>query len=152
MSSRHGCCAAARVAGEKRDASRELLAGWLESRLGLPVPAEDSAGPGITDVELRLDGLGLRLVRGDGQTAVLSHTGHPDRTLPLPRRQLGDLLAEELQRLDADETYAEALEAVTGTTGLSNRSPTRTHVWVDPVDSTSESSLVEGVPLAAEHA
>ncbi len=34
--------------------------------------------------------------------------------MPLEQRDLGDLLAEELRRLDADETYAEALAAATG--------------------------------------
>ncbi len=142
-----GPARSAEVAGEPGDASRELVAGWLTSRLGLDVPVVDSAGPGITAVTLTLDETTVRLCRGDGQTAVLEHTGQPDRTLPLPRRELGDLLAEELQRLDSDETYADALAAVTGRTGLSERAPKRTHVWVDPVDgSTPESALVEGQP------
>ena len=33
----------------------------------------------------------------------------------------GDLLAEELRRLDADEPYAEALEVATGVSGLAGR-------------------------------
>jgi hypothetical protein len=32
--------------------------------------------------------------------------------VPLPRRDLKDLIGEELRRLDPDETYAEALAAV----------------------------------------
>ena len=48
---------------------------------------------------------------------MLTRTDQPDRTLPLPRRDLGELLAEELRRLDPDEPYAEALEAATGTSG-----------------------------------
>jgi hypothetical protein len=55
--------------------------------------------------------------------------------LPLPRRDLGELLAEELRRLDPDEPYAEALEAATGSSGLSERSHQRTHEWHDPVES-----------------
>ncbi len=140
----------ARVAGEAGDMSRELIAGWLQSRLGLVVGIEDSAGPGITEVEISLPDTTIRLVRGEGRTAVLSHTGQPDRTLPLPRRELGDLLAEELQRLDADETYAEALASVTGTHDLSARTQPRTHVWVDPAQNIAESSLVEGVAKTAE--
>lgn len=138
----------ARVAGEAGDTSRALLAGWLTSRLGLDVEVEDSSGPGITEVEIGLDDVALKLVRGEGQTVVLSHTGQPDRTLPLPSRELGDLLAEELQRLDADETYAEALAAATGR--LSVRAEKRTHVWVDPMQASDESTLVEGVPRAQE--
>jgi hypothetical protein len=54
--------------------------------------------------------------------------------MPLERRELGDLLAEELRRLDADETYAAALSAATGVQGLSDRSGTRSHVWHDPTE------------------
>ena len=140
----------ARVAGESKDLSRELLAGWLGGRLGLEVQVDDSSGPGVTEVEIALDSTTLHLVRGDGQTVVLSHTGQPDRTLPFQRRELGDLLAEELQRLDADETYAEALATTTGVR-LDNRSAARTHVWVDPAEGVDESHLVEGVPRAEEH-
>jgi len=142
----------ASVSGEAGDPARELIAGWLQSRLGVPVPVQDSAGPGITEVAIGLDEGAVRLSRGDGQTAVLSRDGQPDRTLPLPRRQLGDLLAEELQRLDADETYAEALSAMTGTS-LSDAPTVRTHVWVDPAEgNASESALVEGLPQNAEKA
>jgi glucose-6-phosphate dehydrogenase assembly protein OpcA len=144
-----GSPASARVAGEASDLSRDLLAGWLTSRLGLEVQVDDTAGPGVTEVEITLEDTTLRLVRGEGQTVVLSHTGQPDRTLPLPRRELGDLLAEELQRLDADETYGEALAAATGVQ-LDTSGPARTHVWVDPAEGESESSLIAGVPRAQE--
>jgi glucose-6-phosphate dehydrogenase assembly protein OpcA len=81
---------------------------------------------------------------------VLSHTDQPDRTLPLPRRELGDLLAEELQRLDSDETYAEALSATTGVDDLATVAVVRTHVWVDPAEQHVESVLVEGLPREGE--
>jgi hypothetical protein len=68
---------------------------------------------------------------GDG-TAVLCLTGVGDRLLPLVARKLGDELAEELRRLDADQPYAAALSAATGITGLGDRPSTRTHVWQDP--------------------
>ena len=146
-----GPAVSARVGGEAGDVGRDLLAGWLTSRLGLATTVTDSPGPGITEVEITMGGSTLHLVRGKGQSTVLSHTGQPDRTLPLPRRELGDLLAEELQRLDSDETYAEALEAVTGVTQLVQRHGKRVHVWVDPVQDSSESRLVEGVPGSQEH-
>jgi glucose-6-phosphate dehydrogenase assembly protein OpcA len=68
----------------------------------------------------------------DNGTAVFSRTGQLDRQLPLPRRPLGDELAEELRRLDPDQPYAAALEAATGSRGLASRPPTRVHVWNDP--------------------
>jgi len=134
---------AARVAAEAGNPSAALLAGWLSARLGVASACEDSAGPGITDVEVRLGeveegdatseaGTSIRLSRPDGRLATFSRTGQPDRQLPLLRRPLGELLAEELRRLDADEVYAEALEAATGTSELSGRSPRRTLVWRDP--------------------
>jgi hypothetical protein len=47
---------------------------------------------------------------------------------------LGDLLSEELRRLDPDEPYSDALEAAVGVTGLADRSPVREHVWFDPAE------------------
>ncbi len=113
--------------------SAALLAGWLTSRLGVRVKRVDSAGPGITAVELRFPGNSrLRIDRPDGYLATLSRTGISDRQLPLKRRELGDLLAEELRRLDSDQPYADSLSAVTGEKGLDERPPMRTLIWRDP--------------------
>jgi len=65
---------------------------------------------------------------------------------PLPQREagarqtlryIGDLLAEELRRMDPDFVYAEALGAFAGIDGLSDKSNTRHHVWRDPAWSAS---------------
>jgi hypothetical protein len=113
--------------------SAALLAGWLTSRLGVRVKRVDSPGPGITAVELRFPGKSrLRIDRPDGYLATLSRTGISDRQLPLKRRELGDLLAEELRRLDSDQPYADSLSAVTGEKGLDERPPMRTLIWRDP--------------------
>jgi glucose-6-phosphate dehydrogenase assembly protein OpcA len=121
------------VHSEHGNPSAALLAGWLTSRLGVRIKRVDSAGPGITAVELRFTGKSrLRIDRPDGYLATLSRTGISDRQLPLKRRELGELLAEELRRLDADQPYADALAAVTGEKGLDDRPPMRTLVWRDP--------------------
>ena len=120
------------VSGEPDNPSRALLAGWLGRRLGVDVAMTDSPGPGVTGVEMVVGDDTVRITRDDGRTATLSRTGQPDRSLPLPRRDLGDLLAEELRRLDADETYAEALATATGTTDLASGPVARTHIWQDP--------------------
>jgi glucose-6-phosphate dehydrogenase assembly protein OpcA len=121
------------VHSEHGNPSAALLAGWLTSRLGVRVKRVDSAGPGITAVELRFPGKSrLRIDRPDGYLATLSRTGISDRQLPLKRRELGDLLAEELRRLDADQPYADSLSAVTGEKGLDARPPMRTLIWRDP--------------------
>ena len=125
------------VTGEAGDPTRALLAGWLGSRLGVPVEVVDGDGPGISEIAIALGEGEVRLSRNDGQTATLTRTGHQPRTMPLERRELGDLLAEELRRLDADETYAEALAAATGVGDLSDRSPTRTHIWHDPTEAST---------------
>src|SRR5207302_660543 len=79
----------------------------------------DSAGPGITEVAVEGQRSGgapydVGIARPDGRTATLSRTGEPDRQLPLARREVGDLLAEELRRMDPDYVYAEALAVATG--------------------------------------
>ncbi len=120
------------VSGEPTNPSRALLAGWLSARLGIDVQQQDSDGPGVTGVELSVGDDEVRIARTDGRTAILSRSGQPDRAMPLPRRELGDLLAEELRRLDADETYAESLGASVGLSGLADQAAVRTHVWQDP--------------------
>jgi len=123
----------AEVQAEHANPSAALLAGWLTSRLGIKVKRSDSGGPGVTAVDVRFeDKERLRIDRPDGYLATLSRTGISDRQLPLKRRGLGELLAEELRRLDADEVYAEALSVVTGAQDLADRPPMRTLIWRDP--------------------
>ncbi len=123
-----------RVTGGPRSIRRALLSGWLSRRLGVDVTLEDIDAPGVSEVEIVAGKVTLTLRQVDG-TAVLSRTGQPDRTMPLPDRALGDLLAEELRRLDPDEPYMEALETATGATGLADHPDVRTHEWHDPVES-----------------
>lgn len=132
---------AARIEAEPGNPSAALLGGWLGARLGVEVTLADSTGPGITAVVVAVrpedhaaEPAELRISRPDGRLAVLSRTGQPDRALPLLRRELGDLLAEEVRRLDADLVYASALAAATGVSGLDARSPKRRHVWRDPME------------------
>jgi hypothetical protein len=49
------------------------------------------------------------LDRADGSLATLSIQGQPDRAVALKRRETAELIAEELRRLDPDDTYASAL-------------------------------------------
>ena len=55
--------------------------------------------------------------------------------MPLVSRELGDLLAEEVRRLDADEVFAEALVGVDRRQRPRRRSPKREHIWHDPARS-----------------
>ena len=114
--------------------SRELVAGWLRAALGVEVTSEDSGTSGITSVRIDLQEGQVCIRRDAERTALLSRTGQPDRRMPLEPRELGDLLAEELRRLDADQTYALALSAATGVDDLDDRPVHRTHVWHDPTE------------------
>ncbi len=124
-----------KVAAEPASASAALMAGWLSHRLGVPIDRTESTGPGITEVRIDLEGgASIWVQRGDGHNATVHRDGMPDRSMPLPRRELGELLGEELNRLDADEIYGDALGKTTGKRGLNRRDPDRTHKWLDPED------------------
>jgi glucose-6-phosphate dehydrogenase assembly protein OpcA len=84
--------------------------------------------------EVRLlcaNGDALSLTRDDN-IATFQRTGQEDRQLPLVRRPLGEELAEELRRLDADQIYADALACATGVDHLDDRPTIRVHIWQDP--------------------
>jgi glucose-6-phosphate dehydrogenase assembly protein OpcA len=124
---------AAMVEASRTDPTAALMSGWLRARLGIePERYEVDDAPLMRSVGLRCaNGEELMLLRDNG-TAVFRRTGQADRQLPLGRRPLGDELAEELRRLDADQVYAEALGALAGMTGLQSRPGRRVHVWKDP--------------------
>jgi glucose-6-phosphate dehydrogenase assembly protein OpcA len=42
----------------------------------------------------------------------LARTAKPEAKLPLARRETRDCLAEDMRRLDADETYLAALQGI----------------------------------------
>jgi glucose-6-phosphate dehydrogenase assembly protein OpcA len=120
------------VYGNPVDPSAQLLAGWLSDRLGIYVPVEKAEGKYISSVGVQFsDGHEVAL-RNDGYRLVMSRPNQLDSIAPFPSRSTGDLLAEELRRLDPDESYAEALGAVTGQSGLNDRPSVRTHIWHDP--------------------
>ncbi|MDQ6935708.1 MAG: glucose-6-phosphate dehydrogenase assembly protein OpcA [Actinomycetota bacterium] len=96
----------AKVAAERISPSADLLAAWLTERLKVPVTQERSKGPGITEVSMETADGPISISRADGKVATFSSPGSPDRPVALKRRDLPDLLAEELRRLDEDDTYA----------------------------------------------
>ena len=48
----------------------------------------------------------VSIARPDGLLASFRSPGQPDRPVALKRRTVPELLAEELRRLDEDDTYA----------------------------------------------
>ncbi|MER8006375.1 glucose-6-phosphate dehydrogenase assembly protein OpcA [Streptomyces sp. NPDC094149] len=100
---------AVEVEGEEFNPSCELLAMWLADRLDVPVKRSLSGGPGLTAVRMHTNSGPIVLDRADGSLATLSIQGQPDRAVALKRRETAELIAEELRRLDPDDTYASAL-------------------------------------------
>lgn len=122
----------ATVVAPRTDPTAALMCGWLGSRLGITPRWEYADGPRMREVQLRCaNGDELTITREDSK-ATFRRTGQADRDLPLVRRPLGDELAEELRRLDADQVYAGALGAMAGVSGLDERPAQRVHVWKDP--------------------
>jgi glucose-6-phosphate dehydrogenase assembly protein OpcA len=97
------------VEGEEFNPSCELLAMWLADRLDVPVRRSPSTGPGLTAVRLDTSRGPITLDRADGSLATLAIEGQPARAVALKRRDTAELIAEELRRLDPDDTYASAL-------------------------------------------
>ncbi len=125
----------AKIVAPDRDPTAWLMLGWLKSRLGIePVLEHTGRSPRMHAVELQCaNGDYVRVTREEG-TALFSRSGQEDRYMPLPRRPVGDELAEELRRLDPDQIYAEALGAMAGIPDLGSRPPMRVHVWKDPTE------------------
>jgi glucose-6-phosphate dehydrogenase assembly protein OpcA len=102
----HGKVIAASVTAERISPSADLLGAWLSDCLKVKVARHNSAGPGITEVVLRTKEGDVRISRLDGKLATLSSPGQPDRPIALKRRDVAELLSEELRRLDPDDVYA----------------------------------------------
>lgn len=100
----------ASVSAERISPSADLLSAWLADRLKVKVDRRSSEGPGITRVVLSTRAGDISLVRTDGKLATLSSPGEPDRPVALKRRELDELLSEELRRLDPDDVYAQTVK------------------------------------------
>jgi glucose-6-phosphate dehydrogenase assembly protein OpcA len=142
---------AAVVVANRGNPSAHLFAGWLRTKLGVPVTVEETGTRhGIAAVRVALRGGDLSVTRADARSATIAGTGSPTRTLPLSNAGIGDLLAEELRRLDDDPVYAEALSAWSGVPDLATRSPHREHIWRDPMAQTAEPTGISAAATGPE--
>ncbi|MGH3751425.1 MAG: glucose-6-phosphate dehydrogenase assembly protein OpcA [Pseudonocardiaceae bacterium] len=115
------------VTGAADNPSADLLAGWLWSRLQVPVRRRASGpGGGISSAVLERQCGPVELIRPDGKVGTLRQPGQPDRRMPLKRRPVRECLAEELRRLDTDEIYGAALQALTEVDGRAGNTHRRT--------------------------
>jgi glucose-6-phosphate dehydrogenase assembly protein OpcA len=102
------------VTGAADNPSSDLLAGWLRSRLDVPVRlrTSPSRGNGVHAAVLERRSGPVELIRPDGKVGTLRQPGQPERRVPLKRRPVRECLAEELRRLDPDEIYQASLAAL----------------------------------------
>ena len=119
--------------------SARLLSGWLSSRLGIDVDVDGTDDEPINGVDIKFADGKTTSARLDSSSLVIHREGQQDSYMPFGERPLGELLAEELRRLDYDRIYAESLSTVTGVKGLEDRSPVREHVWYDPMEHPEDS-------------
>ena len=100
------------VRAERGNPSAALMAAWLRTRLEVLVDEHVSRGPGITRVTLRTRHGDIVISRPSGGSAVFSIPGEADRPVALRRRQVAELMAEEMRRLDEDDVYATTIRAL----------------------------------------
>jgi len=120
------------VKGGPSDPSTQLMNGWLSARLGLPVTTQGSDDEPLQGVDVTFDNGRHARLSVEGSNLVVRRDGQQDSYTPYRDRSVGELLAEELRRLDDDRIYADALSAATGVPDLNERSSHRKHIWWDP--------------------
>src|ERR1039457_4305555 len=121
----HGEITGGAVSAEETNPTADLIAAWLSGRLGAGFRRDVSVGPGITGVRFQTSDGDITITRPDGRTATLSRPGDPERRVALHRREIAELLAEELRRLNPDEVYGETLAAFAASTAAGSPAPRR---------------------------
>lgn len=98
------------VSGASDSVSSDLLAAWLAVRLRCPVKrARTPAGSDIVSVRMERESGPIDVVRTSPTLATMSQPGQPVRRVSLVPPFTAQAMAEELRRLDRDDTYEEAL-------------------------------------------
>jgi glucose-6-phosphate dehydrogenase assembly protein OpcA len=95
----------AAVEAERNNPSAELLGAWMRSGLKVEVTRKVSGGPGITAVRMATAAGDIAITRADGLLASYTVPGQPERLVALKRREVTDLISEELRRMDADDVF-----------------------------------------------
>jgi glucose-6-phosphate dehydrogenase assembly protein OpcA len=138
----------ATVHGGRNEPSSRLLAGWLSARLGFDVPVDGDDDEPISGVDIGFDDDKGTRASVEGGNLVLRRDGQQDSFSPFVERSLGQLLAEELRRLEHDHVYAEALGTACGVSAIEEHPASRTHIWHDPAEAESagDSANAERTP------
>lgn len=102
------------VLGSTSSPSAQLLALWLELRLGAPAKVTTELlgieVEGIAGVKIGFADGELEILRS-AEVANISQTGFPDSSVLLPKRSDQDCLIEDMRFLGEDEVYGEVLQA-----------------------------------------
>ena len=109
----------AEIVGASDSPSVDLLAAWLELKLGIKVKiVRTTRAQSINVIK------NIKLIRKSGDVeisrdildkAVLKQPSQPTREISLPRRSLRDCLSEDLRRLDPDDLFGEVITKSFGT-------------------------------------
>lgn len=113
LDQRHAPLQSVRVEADHANPSAFLLQTWLGIRLRVPVTTVESEEPGISSVAFETSDGEIRIHREtvSGESSLM-RPHQPATSLTIPRRDLSELLAEELRRLDPDRVFAEVLHAI----------------------------------------
>jgi glucose-6-phosphate dehydrogenase assembly protein OpcA len=114
------------VEAERNNPSAELLAAWLEGGLKVDVQRRESKGPGITAVRMTTASGDIAITRPDGLLASYTVPGQPERLVALKRRDISELITEELRRMDADNVYEHVVKRLLATSEPAKRTATAT--------------------------
>ena len=109
-----GAVSGGTITAERNNPSAALLSTWLQIRLNADVDITWTDLPGIQSVHLATHSGEMAITRPDGATATLIRTGVPDALISLPRRDLTNLLNEELRRLNPDDVYGRVIRTYGG--------------------------------------
>jgi len=100
------------VEAGSRSVPADLMAAWLEARLGCEVERVETTHRGHICMRLHTSRGDITLTHDPNGPALLSIPGQPDRPVVLPFRDPNELLAEELRHMDVDPVYEETLAAL----------------------------------------
>lgn len=99
----------ASVYAEEGNAPSHLLGSWLRYCLDVPVELITCPGEGLIGVTLSTDIGEIKLTRKDGYSAEYVIPGQPDRRVALKRRDINELITEELRHMGSDPIYGEVI-------------------------------------------
>lgn len=102
---------------ERGNPSADLLAAWLHAGLRVQVERTVSDGPGITAVRMTTADGDITITRPDGLLASYTVPGQPERLVALKRRDVSELITEELRRMDPDQVFERTVKAMLDTAG-----------------------------------